>query len=313
MQKIIILGTGGTIAGWVSDPSQPHRYQSGQVGVDRLLAEVPVPAGVQVEYEQMAQIDSKDATDDFWRRLLSRAAHHLARADVHGLVITHGTDTLEESAFLLSALLMAAKPVVLTGAMRAANHTQADGPGNLHDALLVASSSALQGVVVVFAGRVWPGCEVQKISTSSVDAFRALPSGPLGVVDSGGYRGETLAKPAPSSEPWPALDRVLGLDPWPRVEWLSSHGGAQPWLLRTLCRGDEGPALRGLVVAGTGSGTWHGSWDEGLQALQASGVRIWVSTRCLPDRLADGQGALFRTVPYSPCQARVGLMLSLIS
>src|SRR5690348_6482601 len=123
--KLVVLATGGTIAGRAVSASDNLAYQSAQIGVAQLLAGVPCPAGFALEGEQVAQIDSKDMDFAVWRALAQRCAHWLARDEVAGLVVTHGTDTLEETAFFLQSVLAPAKPVVLTGAMRPATSVAA--------------------------------------------------------------------------------------------------------------------------------------------------------------------------------------------
>ena len=188
LQKIIILGCGGTIAGLANDLSRPDEYQSARLGVDALLAGSEIQRSDELEFEQVAQIDSKDAEEVFWRALLARVSYHHNRPEVQGVVITHGTDTLEETAFLLSVLLPANKPVVLTGAMRPANHPHADGPGNLRDSLKVVRDKTLMGVGVVMSGRWWSGSQVQKLRAFDPDAFGSFDPLTKGEV---GQSGET--------------------------------------------------------------------------------------------------------------------------
>jgi L-asparaginase len=136
VEKIVVLGTGGTIAGTASDDSAPLNYQAAQQGVGQLVAALPAIPNDRLEIltEQVAQIDSKDMDFDVLRTLVQRCQVHLQDPSVRGLVITHGTDTLEETAWLLHHVLIAHKPVVLTAAMRPANAVDADGPRNLQDA-----------------------------------------------------------------------------------------------------------------------------------------------------------------------------------
>ncbi|MEK9803308.1 MAG: asparaginase domain-containing protein, partial [Curvibacter sp.] len=136
-QKIVVLGTGGTIAG-LAQGAAPGRYRAAQKPVGELLAGLELPAGMDLQVEQVAQIDSKDMDLPVWQALLTACRHHLAAQAVQALLITHGTDTLEETAWLLQALLAPRKPVVLTCAMRPADAPDADGPRNLADALAVA-------------------------------------------------------------------------------------------------------------------------------------------------------------------------------
>ena len=128
LQRIVILGTGGTIAGQSAARTDNVGYRAGELGVAQLVAAIPALAGWPLEAEQVAQLDSKDMSHAIWRALAERVAAHLARPDVAGLVITHGTDTLEETAWLLHRVLAPTKPVVLTAAMRPASALQADGP-----------------------------------------------------------------------------------------------------------------------------------------------------------------------------------------
>lgn len=313
LQKIIILGTGGTIAGLAPDPERADRYQAGQIGIEALWAQSGAPRlAAQVVLEQVAQIDSKDMSEAVWRDLLGRCAHHLAQADVAGLVIAHGTDTMEETAFFLSALLPMDKPVVLTGAMRAANHPQPDGPTHLVQAVELVAHARVRGVCVAFAGQVHAASQVQKVHAFEADAFSSVPGRPLGRITPSGYQGEGLA-PRPVG-PWPTVQQVLHASTWPRVEWLNSHAGASAWTIRALMRTEtEAPPVRGVVVAGTGAGTVHEEWAQALAEWMDTGLEVWISSRCAHASLpleATPQGT---KVPWTPAQARVGLMLSLIT
>ncbi|MBT9527770.1 MAG: asparaginase, partial [Rhizobacter sp.] len=150
MQNIIVvLGTGGTIAGTSAVAGDNIGYTAAQIGVSQLVQAIPALSSVPLECEQVAQIDSKDMGFAIWRTLALRAAHHLARPEVTGVVVTHGTDTLEETAYFLQRVLEPAKPLVMTAAMRPATSPQADGPQNLLDAVRVAGHLGVQGVVAV--------------------------------------------------------------------------------------------------------------------------------------------------------------------
>jgi len=168
---VVVLGTGGTISGTAASPDDNVGYVAGTVGVDVLVAAAPGPSGVRVESEQIAQLDSKDMDFATWRRLAERVAHHAARPEVSGLVVTHGTDTLEETAYFLARVVALAKPVVLTGAMRPASSREADGPRNLADAIAVAADAGRAGVVVAFAGALHSAREVRKVHSSRLEAF----------------------------------------------------------------------------------------------------------------------------------------------
>ncbi len=200
---VVVLGTGGTISGSAASPDDNLGYVAGTVGVDALVAAVAGPTGVAVETEQIAQLDSKDMDFATWQRLAQRVAHHAARPEVVGVVVTHGTDTLEETAYFLARVVAVAKPVVLTGAMRPATSREADGPRNLADAIAVAAEAGRAGVVVAFAGTLHSARDVRKVHSSRLDAFSSGDAGPLGRIEAG--RLDAM-------RPWPAEER-----PGPRV------------------------------------------------------------------------------------------------
>ena len=185
---IVILGTGGTIAGTAADAADNVGYTAAQLGVAELVGAIPPLATRQLECEQVAQLDSKDMDFATWQRLAQRVAAHLARPEVRGIVITHGTDTLEETAYFLQRVLAPAKPVVMTAAMRPATSLQADGPQNLLDAVAVASDGVATGVLVTLAGGVHTAAQVRKVHTYRVDAFGSADGAKLGVVEEGVVR-----------------------------------------------------------------------------------------------------------------------------
>ena len=141
---VVVLGTGGTIAGTAASASDNVGYNAAQLGASQLVTAIPAPGSAPTEVEQVAQVDSKDMGFAIWRELVVAVDRHLARSEVCGIVITHGTDTLEETAYFLQRVLAPAKPVVLVAAMRPATSLQADGPQNLLDALLVARTRCTQ-------------------------------------------------------------------------------------------------------------------------------------------------------------------------
>lgn len=195
-EKVVVLGTGGTIAGTAPSASDNLGYTAAQVGVSQLLDAIPglskVLAGRSLVTEQVAQIDSKDMSFAVWQQLALRVLHHLTQPDVQGVVITHGTDTLEETAYFLHAVLPAAllarKPVVLTCAMRPASSAAPDGPQNVMDAVAVAITPGACGVVAVCAGTLHGAVDVQKVHPYRLDAFNSGDAGPLGYVEEGGVR-----------------------------------------------------------------------------------------------------------------------------
>ena len=310
--KIVILATGGTIAGSAAAATDNVRYRAGTVSIADVLAAVPALRGLPLEAEPVAQIDSKDLDFSLWQQLAQRVAHHLARTEVAGVVVTHGTDTLEETAYFLQRVLAPAKPVVLTAAMRPATSLQADGPQNLLDAVAVASSAGgrgARGVVAVLAGTVHRGCDLRKTHSYRLDAFGSGEAGPLGRIEEGVLR---RFRDWPGDDTGPALGLAgIASDPagWPRVEIVLSHAGADGALVPALLA----LGARGIVVAGTGNGTVHALLEAALRAAQAQGVRVLRCTRCAEGTvIGQPPGALPSAGALTPVQARVELLLGLL-
>lgn len=335
-EKIVVLGTGGTIAGTAASSADNIGYTAAQVGVAQLLDGVPglpkVLAGRSLVSEQVAQIDSKDMSFSVWQRLAERLCFHLAQTDVTGVVITHGTDTLEETAYFLHAVLppeLLSKPVVLTCAMRPASSAAPDGPQNLMDAVSVATTAGACGVVVVCAGTLFGAVEVQKVHPYRVDAFDSGDSGPLGYVEEGSLRllrNWPLAGMNQGNAYKKNIAKVLEACDWPRVEIVMSFAGASGAIVDALlaqapqlagaAAAGSAPlpgAVRGIVVAGTGNGTVHCELETALLRAQVAGVSVVRATRCTRGRLLPTSGnALQDSGGLSPVKARIALMLALL-
>ena len=310
MQKkastVVVLGTGGTIAGTAADAGDNVGYTAAQLGVAQLVKAVPALQATTLDVEQVAQVDSKDMSHEVWRSLALRCAHHLARDDVAGIVITHGTDTLEETAWFLQRVLAPSKPIVLTGAMRPATALQTDGPQNLLDAVTVAQSPDARGVVAVLSGRVHGARDVRKVHPYRVDAFNSGDAGPIACVEEGELR---------MFRPWPSGD-ALGVDrlpedtaAWPLVEIVMSHAGATGAVVRALCA----VGVKGLVVGCTGNGTLHRDLEAVLRDAATQGVQVLRSSRTRNGRvLPTAADALPAADDLPPAKARVELMLRLL-
>ena len=304
-KKIVVLGTGGTIAGKAETASDNVGYRAAQLGVADLLQGLPAQAGLQVETEQVAQVDSKDMDFAVWVALAQRCAHWLARDEVAGLVVTHGTDTMEETAYFLQALLAPAKPVVLTGAMRPATSAAADGPQNLADALALAGTPGARGVCVVFAGTVHGAHDVAKAHNYRLDAFTSGDAGPVARIEEGRLR---QLRDWPGGTPMRPLASLRAPADWPRVEIVFSHAGATGSTVRALVA----DGVRGLVVAGTGNGTLHHALEEALVQAQSAGVAVRRTTRCPEGVVIATAGDRLPAVGWSPVKARIALILALM-
>jgi L-asparaginase len=295
---VVVLGTGGTIAGTAAAPDA-LAYDAARLGVEQLVAAVPALQAQPLECEQVAQVDSKDMSHAVWQRLAQRCAHHLARDRVQGVVVTHGTDTVEETAYFLQRVLAPAKPLVLTAAMRPATSLQADGPQNLLDAVTVARSG-LRGALVVLAGRVHGAFDVRKVHTRRLDAFDSGDAGPVALVEGG--RVHVLRAP-PAGTPLGLAAIARDAERWPRVDVLANHAGADGRVVDALVEA----GVDGLVVAGTGSATVGAALAAALDRARRRGVAVSVVTRCAAGPVLDaaGGGAERR----SPWQARIDLLL----
>lgn len=295
-RKIVVLGTGGTLAGTGDNLG----YAAAQVGIEQLLAAIAPLQGVRIESEQVAQVDSKDMTVAIWRGLAQRCSHWLSQDDVAGIVITHGTDTIEETAFYLREVLSAGKPVVLTCAMRPATAISPDGPQNIVDAVTVASHEGARGVVVVCAGVIHDARDVRKVHHWRLDPFGSGDAGPIGYVEGPFLR---LVRD------WPDAAGILhsGAAPLPleRVEIVTSHAGAT----RTIVDALVNSGVQGIVVAATGNGTVHSELMPALLEAQGKGVKVLRASRCAQGGIIAQPGDELPSTSLSPVKARILLLL----
>lgn len=321
--KVVFLGMGGTIAGVASDAADNVGYKSGALELAQVLSLVPglqdVLMGDAMHCEQVAKLDSKDMEFGHWFLLAQRVGEYLAAPDVRSVVVTHGTDTLEETAFFLASVLppelLAKKALVFTCAMRPASSRSADGPQNLLDATAVARAMGVSGVLVVCAGTVHGARDVQKVHPYRLNPFDSGDAGPLAYVEEGRLRQVrpwTCALPTRCF----SLPHHTPVDQWPRVEILISYAGADAAMVRALMASvspDTSP-LRGLVVAGTGNGTVHQSLKTALLQASNQGVRVVRTTRCAWGAIVDGSegDALPHFDGLSPVKSRIALILELL-
>lgn len=332
-KNFVVLGTGGTIAGRACLAGDNIGYKAGEVGVDQLLAGLPLPVGVTLSAEQLVQIDSKDMSNEVWRHLLRRLAHHLADAHVDGVLITHGTDTLEETAVFLQLALASSgllrKPVVLTCAMRPATALVPDGPQNMLDAVAVLLTLSLSSsspttpchqVMAVCAGTVHGAMDVQKQHPYRTDAFSSGESGPLGFVEESTVRWvRSFEFKWPSRHiQWPkfAIELIVSEANWPRVEIVLSHAGSDGHLVDLLVAdaiSGSAQAVHGLVVAATGNGTIHQSLETAIGRAMAAGLSVLRATRCAQGQIVAMPGmGLMDSEGLTPVKARVALLLKLL-
>lgn len=322
-KKIAILGTGGTIAGTSSGVGDNVGYQAAQLDIGVLLQSVPELLQSLDDHavvaEQVVNIDSKDMGWVQWEALAQRALYYLSQSEIRAVLVTHGTDTMEETAYFLSRVLPASalvnKPLVLTCAMRPASALAPDGPQNLRDAIRVACAPVAYGVMVVCAGTVHSARDIQKVHPYRLDAFDSGDAGPLAYVEEGRVR---WVRPCPmvGADSLQLMNRLHG-NHWPRVEIVQSYAGTDGFLVRMICASSATDAdpVRGLVVAATGNGTIHHALEASLVLAQALGIRVLRSTRCAYGEIVLGEGpsnTVFEATKLSPTKGRIALMLDLM-
>jgi len=320
-QKIVVLGTGGTIAGESNSENEGFAYQAAQRSISDLMQSVAgkfkaLPhalTGFQIETEQVCQIDSKDMDFSIWQTLAQRCDHWLSQSDVHSVVITHGTDTLEETAYFLSQVVQRNKPIVLTCAMRPANFKDADGPQNMRDALNAAAQLAGQGVWLVAAGEIHHSLYVQKVHPTRINAFDSGERGPAALVSDDQIHWQTDALDKTSNQSLDASLKVQTLtnhSEWPWVEIILNCVQANGRPIKLMV--DAG--LKGLVVAGTGDGSISQAIKAELLLAQSRGVEIRLASRCNQGPVVKTENHEFPTYgTLNPAKARVALILDLLS
>ena len=302
--KVLILATGGTIAGVGAD-GRVAAYEPGALPAEALIRGVPqLNTIAPVEAIQVCNLNSDDITDAVWLRLAEIIRERSEDPDVAGFVVTHGTDTLEETAFFLDLAVDTDKPVVLTGSMRPSTAISADGPMNLYQAVCTAASeeAAGHGVLVVFADRVYSAPRVTKTSTYHVTAVAAGESGVVGVVRDGRvYIGGRSARRG-----WEPRFDLRGLTALPRVSILYFAVDADVELLRRAAERSDG-----LVIAGAGAGEYSRAYRDAIAELR---IPVVISSRIgdgmvLPDHLLNGNTVAAYSLP--PQKAAVLLRLAL--
>lgn len=313
LPRIRLLATGGTIAG--AQTSAGRGYKAAAFSTDTLIAAVPQLAELaHLEVEQVAAIGSQDMDDVTWLKLAARTQAALDSRDLAGAVITHGTDTMEETAFFLNLVVQSDKPIVLVGAMRPATAISADGPMNLYNAVAVAAhpQARARGVLVVANDEIHFAREVTKTNTTQLGTFRASSRGLAGLVNSG--RLHLYAPPTrrhTTHSEFAPLPPSLGS--LPRVDILYAHAGMTRDLIDSAVRS----GARGLVLAGVGDGNLHHIALAAAAAAAKSGVAIVRSSR-------TGGGVVERNIEIdddalgfiaadelNPQKARILLMLGL--
>jgi L-asparaginase type II len=283
LANVTILATGGTIAGTGASSTTTVGYTAATVGVQRLIQAVPELAKVaNVSGEQVFQIASENMSNEHWLILAKRVNALLAQPNVDGIVITHGTDTMEETAYFLDLVVKSRKPVVLVGAMRPSTAISADGPINLYNAVLLAASPEAvgKGVLVAMNDQIQAAREVTKVNTSTLDAFRTPELGMLGYIQGSKayfYR-QVVRKHTVDTE----FD-ISKLTVLPQVDIVYGYANMGPVAVDAFMAA----GAKGIVHAGVGDGSLAAKVVPALKAARAKGAVVVRASRV-------GQGILAR-------------------
>lgn len=310
MKNIVIVATGGTIAG-SGKVGKATNYHAGKIDINEIIDSIPMINEVaNLRAIQLFNVDSNEMDEVHWLKLAKEINELVNREDVDGIVVTHGTDTLDETAYFLNLTIHTYKPVVLTGAMRPASATSADGPINLYQAVCLAScDDALgHGVMAVFSSTIYSGRDIQKISNFKTDAFDQKDFGCLGYMndDKVSMFSRTFKKHTLQSV---FSDRTI--DFLPAVGIVYYYAGAKVEILTEMAKLHEG-----IVIIGSGSGNYSKAWLTEIKRLHKEGTVFVRASRvnhgmvhasdvfdpdniCVPSNTLSGQ------------KARVLLMLAL--
>lgn len=313
LAHVTILATGGTIAGSGATSTTTVGYTAATVGVDRLIQAVPELAKVaQVKGEQVFQIASENMSNEHWLTLAKRVNTLLAQPDVDGIVITHGTDTLEETAYFLDLVVKSKKPVVLVGAMRPGTALSADGPINLYNAVLLAASQDAigKGVLVALNDQIHAARDVTKTNTSTLDSFKTPELGMLGYIQGNKpyFYHVSARKHTVDTE----FD-ISKLDALPQVDIVYGYANMGPAALNAVVAS----GAKGVIHAGVGDGSLAGKVVPALKAARQQGVLIVRASRVGQGIVArngeanDDELDFVAADTLNPQKARILLMLAL--
>jgi len=313
LPHIKILATGGTIAG-SADNQTSVGYTSGAVGIDVLVNAVPTLKNIaRISGEQIASIGSQDMSDAVWLKLAKRINEILAGDSVDGVVITHGTDTMEETAYFLNLVVRSDKPVVLTGSMRPSTALSADGPLNIYNAVAVAGdpSSRGRGVLVAANDDVHSGRDITKTNTTSVQTFMSPQYGLIGTTL---YGRQTFFRFPYKKHTTGSVFAVTDIASMPRVDIIYAHADMSPDLIDAAVKN----GAKGMVVAGVGDGNMTTPALEALARAVKAGVVCVRSSRVATGRtwrnseIDDDKYGLVAAGELLPSKARVLLKLALM-
>jgi L-asparaginase len=312
LPRVIILATGGTIAGAGASADRAG-YEAGKIPIDDLIGSIPTVKKIaNITGEQIASVGSQDMTIDIWKKLAVRANEIFKKNEADAIVITHGTDTQEETGYFLDLLITSDKPVVLTGSMRPATAISADGPKNLYDAITVAidPKSKGRGVLVSFNEGIFDSREVMKLSTTKTNAFGSPNTGPVGQAYDGRVEYyQSSVREVNVNTPF----SVTATTKLPRVDIVYMYADAPSDQIDLLIS----KKVDGIVIAGVGNGNFNKAFTEAVKRAVAAGIIVCRASRTpsgrvvLHDEINDDQLGTIVSDDLTPQKARILLMLGL--
>ena len=308
LPAVHVIATGGTISNTGGDRLTGEQLVKSLPGIERIA---------RVTVEQFTNVASGSITHDNWRDLALRINElYRTRPELRGIVVTHGTDTMEETAYFLDLTVASCNPVIVTGAMRQATAIGADGPANLFDAISTATAPAAagRGTMVLLNDEIFAARDVTKIHTTRPDAFDSPTRGPLGDVT----RRVEFYHPAPRTSCAQPEFAVSPTTVFPRVDIVYAYLGADSVIVQALV--DAG--AKGIVVAGAGAGATTPAQGAALRRARERGVAIVTASRTGSGSVGGGggggrggqpgQGAQLAAGDLTPQKARIRLMLALM-
>jgi len=312
-KNIAIIATGGTIAG-VGDSSYASKYSAGKITIDQIIESNPKLNDLaNLKGEQLLQMASENMDDDSWLTIARRVSALLSSSKVDGVVITHGTDTIEETAYFLSLTINSKKPIILVGAMRPSSSTSADGPLNLYNAIAVATSDDAKnkGALVIFNDRIYTARDVAKTHTTNVAAFESPNFGPIGIVNYGKalfYYNPLRLHTANSKF------NIKNIKSLPRVDILYGHAGQDETVIDHLVK----TGTKAIVFAGVGDGNIHkAALEKLINARKENNLILLRSSRTGAGfvvrnaEIEDDKNDFVTADNLSPQKARILLKLAL--
>ena len=312
LPRVIILATGGTIAGAGASADRAG-YTAGKIPIEDLIGAIPTVKKIAtITGEQIASVGSQDMSIEIWKKLAIRINEIIAKKEAEGIVVTHGTDTQEETSYFLDLVVPSAMPVVLTGSMRPSTAISADGPKNLFDAITVAidPKSKGRGVLVSFNEGIYDGREVMKMSTTFTNAFGSPNTGPIGHAYDGKveYYANAVRERNPAS---PVT--ITASTKFPRVDIVYMYADAPPDMIDMLVA----KKVDGIVIAGVGNGNFNKAYMDAVKRAIAAGVVVCRASRTpsgrvvLHDEINDDELGTIVSDDLTPQKARILLMLGL--